>query len=172
LTVTKQKTAISIGAAIAAIFLFRTRMSQQPVATVTTSEGFDLSPYGGPTTYPAEIKRFAEAIARAEGFYVPNSIPQRARNPGDLKVPGWSGPTLGSGISVFGDVADGWNALYHQLYIILTGQSARYNLDMSIAEMAAIWTTTQQGPWATNVAGYLGLDVQIPLWQVLAPVNT
>jgi hypothetical protein len=167
--VTTKTTAITIGAAIAALYFWRGRLSGgRLVPSVTTSEGFDLSPYGGPTTYPEPIKRFAQAIAKAEGFYVAGSIPQRANNPGDLKMINWDGPTLGEGISVFQSVDAGWSALYRQLYLILSGQSGVYNLDMTIAQMGAKWTATQQSAWASNVAGYLAVSPSTPLWSVLA----
>lgn len=160
------KAAITVGAAIAALYLFRTKLSRQPVPSVTTSEGFDLSPYGGPISYPDGVKQMAQAIARAEGFYVAGSIPQRAHNPGDLKLSGY--PTLGGGISVFDSDEAGWDALYKQLYRILTGQSGYYNIDMTIEDMAATWTATQQGEWARNVSNFLGVDTSARLWQVLA----
>lgn len=164
---TKQAKVITIGAAIAALYFWRTKLSGQPVATVTTSEGFDLSPYGGPTVYPEPIKRMAQAIARAEGFGIPGTIPTRAHNPGDLKVPNWTGPML-NGISVFNDDATGWNALYKQLYLILTGGSSYYNLDMTIADMAGKWTATESPAWAANVASFLSVSENAPLWSVLA----
>lgn len=157
------KTIAVVGAIAAALLLWR----RKPVATVTTSEGFDLSSIGGPVTYPAPIKRFAEAIARAEGFYVAGSIPQRAHNPGDLKVLGWDGPTLGGGISVFQSDDAGWSALYRQLWIIVTGGSNNYYLDMSIDEMAAKWTATQSDAWARNVAGFLAVPTSTPLVSVI-----
>lgn len=167
---TNKQAAITVGAAIAALWFYRTKISGgRPVATVTTSEGFDLSPYGGPTTYPEPIKSMATAIARAEGFFVTGSIPQRANNPGDLKVPGWTGATLGEGISVFPSADAGWNALYKQLYLILTGGSGVYNLDMTISDMAAKWTGGDHpDTWARNVAGFVGADVSAPLWSVLS----
>lgn len=161
-----EKTVITVGAAIAALYWYRTRVSRQPIATVTTSEGFDLSPYGGPITYPQGIKDFAQAVARAEGFYTPGSIPARAHNPGDLKLP--NTPTIGGGITVFADDAAGWTALYKQLYRVLTNQSTRYNLDMSIADMAHTWTATQADAWARNVATFLGVGSDTKLWEVLA----
>ena len=48
---------------------------------VTTSETFELAG----SDYPAGLRRMAEAIARAEGFYVSGTVPQRARNPGDAR---------------------------------------------------------------------------------------
>lgn len=162
----KRAALITVGAAIAALYLYRTKISGQPVATVTTSEGFDLSPYGGPTTYPQGILNTAQAIARAEGFYVSGSIPQRAHNPGDLKVPGL--PTLAGGITQFPDDAAGWSALYKQLYRILTGQSAYYTPDDTIAQMADNWTATQKTIWGQNVAMFLGVPTSTHLWEVLA----
>lgn len=156
-----QRQMLALAAVAGALYLLR-----KPIASVTTSEGFDLSPYGGPTTYPQPIKTFADAIARQEGFYIAGSIPQRANNPGDLKL---GAPTLGtSGITVFASADAGWNALYRQLWSIVTGASGRYNLDMSIADMARTWTATQQSAWSRNVADYLGVDPSTKLWEVLA----
>lgn len=138
---------------------------RSPVGTVTTSEGFDLSPYGGEVVYPPAIKTMAQAIARAEGFYVNGSIPQRAHNPGDLKVPGTTNTI--NGITVFDSDDAGWNALYKQLYLIVTGRSSYYNLDMSIDDMARTWTATEQNAWAANVAGALGVDRSTRLYQVI-----
>jgi hypothetical protein len=166
----KQKAAIGVGAAIAALWLYRSKLSGGgPVPSVTTSEGFDLSPYGGQVVYPPALVDLGKAIARAEGFYQAGSIPQRAHNPGDLKVPGWTGPTLGEGISVFDSDAAGFEALNRQLYLILTGQSGVYNLDMTIATMAQKWTGNDNADsWARNVAGFVGADPSAPLWSVLS----
>lgn len=141
---------------------------RKPVASVTTSEGFDLSVYGGPTTYPQPIKNFAVGIAKAEGFYVANSIPARAKNPGDLKLQGR--PTLpGTAITQFDSTEAGWDALYRQLWLIVTSRSANYNLDMTIDAMARTWTATtaEQGAWAATVARQAGVDPSSQLWTVL-----
>lgn len=159
------KLVITIGGALIVISLFK----RKPVGTVITSEGFDLSMYGGPTTYPQQLMNFAQGIARAEGFYVPGSVPARANNPGDLKLAGK--PVLpGTSITRFDSVDQGWDALYRQLYLVLTGQSAVYNLDMTIADMSRLWTATvtQQPAWAAAVASQVGASVDTPLWGVLA----
>lgn len=155
---------VGLGGVLAALYVLR----RVPVATVTTSEGFDLSGYGGPTTYPEPLMEFARGIARAEGFYVAGSIPNRANNPGDLKL---GAPYLpGTAITRFDSVDQGWNALYRQLYLILTGQSRRYTLDMSIADMGRVWTATvsEQTAWAGTVAAQVGATVDAPLWTVMA----
>lgn len=137
----------------------------KPIATVSTDWDWRLPS----TSYPPAVQQFATAIAKAEGFYVRNSVPARAHNPGSLKVPGWAGPVLGDGISAFDSDGQGWTALYRQLQLIVNGESAIYSLDMTIADMARRWTatTTEQGAWATNVARALGADVNDPLWKVL-----
>lgn len=141
--------------------------SSIPIASVSTSESFDLSPYGGATSYPEPIKRFATAIARQEGFYVTGSVPQLANNPGDLKVPGLA--TLpGTSITKFQTAAAGFDALYRQLYLILTNRSTYYDMGMTIEDMSRIWTATEQGAWARNVSAFLGVSPATPLYQVLA----
>lgn len=142
-------------------------VKSQPRASVTTSEGFDFGAYGGQTSYPQPIVRLAQAIARQEGFYVAGSVPQRANNPGDLKVPGL--PTLpGTSITKFQSADEGWNALYKQIQLIVTGRSAYYTVNMTIDQMARVWTATEQQAWASNVAMFLGTTTQATLRQVLA----
>jgi hypothetical protein len=131
-------------------------------ATVTTSETYDLSSVG---IFDAKIRSMAQAIAKAEGFYNFNSIPQRANNPGDLKL---GAPTLGaSGITIFESVDQGWNALYRQLGLIVNGQSAHYDLGMSIKAMGDVYEADPGDNWARNVAGFLGVSLDTPLYEVL-----
>jgi hypothetical protein len=128
----------------------------------------DKEPDYSPSSYPREIQDFARAIARAEGFYIVGSAPYRAHNPGALKMPGWKGPTTGDqGISVFGSDAEGWDALHRQLWLIATGKSGVYNVDMSILDMARKWTNTEQSGWSQNVANALGVPTSTKLSQVL-----
>jgi hypothetical protein len=110
-------------------------------------------PTGG---YSDAIKRLASAIAFAEGFGIPGAIPTRANNPGDLVIPGWTGGQLGAEkISVFESPAEGWNRLYRQLWLIQSGKSSVYTVNMTIAQMAARWTATEPNHWASNVVSYL-----------------
>jgi hypothetical protein len=135
----------------------------RPTGTVTTSETLELQP----ADYPEGLKNTARAIARAEGFYVAGSIPQRAHNPGNLKL---GGETLGAtGITVFASDAEGWAALYRQLALIVAGSSRVYTLDDTIRAMGEKWTATEneQLAWSSNVASALGVSVDAPLSQVL-----
>lgn len=155
----------------------RSNVSTNLGGTVTTGTIIDLDDLGGigQTNYGRKIEDFATAIARAEGFYVNGSIPDRAHNPGDLKSPGWTypgeveGSTLGEGIAVFQSDGAGWNALYRQLYLIVTGGSSVYSLDDTIASMGVKWvgSHTEGNAWATNVASALGVSVNTSLVDAL-----
>jgi hypothetical protein len=77
---------------------------------------------------------FLEAIARQEGFYVPDSRPNRNNNPGDLEFHGWETVYGGSSsphdtrFTYFDSVAHGFEALRHlftfSLYFGKTFQEA------------------------------------------------
>lgn len=99
---------------------------------------------------------FAQAVAHAEGFGVPKTIPTLAHNPGDLVCPWLKGPKLGvEGIHVFEDDATGWAALEHQLALIANGHSHVYLSNMTIAQMSVLWTRTESQAWADNVVDWL-----------------
>lgn len=113
------------------------------------------------------VFNFAHAIAKAEGFGIPNAIPTRAHNPGDLVIPGWTGAKLGENISVFDSDLEGWNRLYHQLQLIIDGASRVYTLNDTIASMASKWTKTNQAAWAATVASELNATPDVPLLYLL-----
>jgi hypothetical protein len=124
-------------------------------------------------TYSARLIDFARAIATAEGFYVPGSIPRIANNPGNLVIPNWTGPTIGSErISMFSTVEEGWSRLYRQLQLIVSGTSRVYSLDMTIADMGNRWapggSANLPGAWASNVARVLEVSPAATLRSLLA----
>src|SRR5271170_1212292 len=87
------------------------------------------------------IQAFATAIAKEEGFYVDGSVPQRARNPGDLAngdvgngVIETGGPN-GAKITIYTTVEDGWNALLNKVARMLNGSSEVYLLSMTIQQV-------------------------------------
>lgn len=156
-----------VGIGVAALLAYLLWKYRPLVGTVTTSESYDTDDYApGSTNYTAPIKRLGQAIAAAEGFGVPGAIPTVAKNPGDLVLSGWS-PTLGgAGIAVFDSVDYGWSRLHRQLQLIVSGASSVYSLDDTIASMGQKWANGDPA-WAANVAGYLGVSVGTPLYQVL-----
>jgi hypothetical protein len=112
-----------------------------------------------------QIEAIAEAIARAEGFYVAGTAPSLMHNPGDLS-PGdehgfaTGGPPEyhgGSFVIHFATDADGWNALRLKLSNIANGVSAVYSPDMTWNEIASRWAGNS-GAWVNNVTSFLGVE--------------
>lgn len=146
--------------------LLRQMQQKEPEAEPT---GVDSPSPWGPTSFDRDVIAMGQAIAYAEGFYVQGSAPQRAHNPGAIKVPGWKGPITGSeGISVFTSDDEGWYALRRQIDLIADGRSGIYSLGMTIEDMARRWTATDQSAWAANVSRSLGVSTNTKLSQVLA----
>jgi hypothetical protein len=115
----------------------------------------------------ALISRIADAIAFAEGYFVPGSRPRRNNNPGDLerdltgKGIAWDGPYV-----VYPSAADGFEALEHQVRLMFGG-SHIYRPSMTIAEVAMRYTESQQRIWAQNVAFRLGVTTETRLDAIL-----
>jgi hypothetical protein len=107
---------------------------------------------------------FAEAIARAEGFYVAGSRPQRNNNPGDLMANGQ--------FIAYSTVSDGWAALLNQVSMMFSGGPGTiYDPSMTIGQVAQYYVdgpnATGMSPgasaWAANVANYLGVSTSTTL---------
>lgn len=99
----------------------------------------------------------ALAINKAEGN-APNDVAMTANNPGDLELGDIGNGTIG-GKTIFASLDDGFEALENQINLIVTGQSkAGYTPDMSIAQVAQIWTGGDNpSAWANIVASELGV---------------
>lgn len=116
------------------------------------------------------INAFSNAIATAEGFFVSGSRPNRNNNPGDLTV-----DTTGTGIGkdgpfiIYASAADGWAALNKQVQLILTDASNIYNSNMTLRDIASLYTTTDQSSWAQTVATTLGISLDVPISTLLDP---
>ena len=114
----------------------------------------------------ALISKIADAIAFAEGYFVPGSRPRRNHNPGDLerdltgKGIGWDGPYV-----IYATIQDGREALERQVRLMFAG-SRIYRPSMTIAEVARRYTSTDQAAWAKNVAGRLGVSVDTRLDEI------
>lgn len=113
------------------------------------------------------VRKIAEAIAYAEGYYVEGSVPNRLNNPGDL-TRDITGTAIGQqGIyQIYASPVDGWNALYKQVRMMFSG-SHIYNPLMTIAEVASRYTATQAAEWAANVASHLGVTINTRLMEIV-----
>src|SRR5258708_28527427 len=92
------------------------------------------------------------AIAHAEGFWVPGSLPRRNHNPGDL---------LGKdGVNrQFPDILDGAKALYNQITLMLVGGSHVYTHAMTWRTVSMLWTGGDNAAgWCMSVCEDLGVD--------------
>jgi hypothetical protein len=120
-----------------------------------------------PITDISAVDRIATAIAAAEGFSIPGSRPGRNHNPGDLTV-----DTTGKGVGrdgifiVYATDSDGWDALRQQVQLMLNNTSKVYNNGMTIADVAARYTTTDQAAWAAIVARELGVTQDTTLAEI------
>lgn len=119
--------------------------------------GADIPVFGG--VVPSEkVKSIAVAISRAEGFGVVGALPTRTHNPGDLKL-GDLGNGLVNGKTVFASDVDGWNALYKQIQLMVSGGSSYYSPTDSWRVIAQTWVgTSDYINWLNTVTGELGVD--------------
>ena len=111
----------------------------------------------------AIIQRIAQAIAFAEGFHVPGSVPNRLHNPGDLTLD-LTGKGIGKeGIYIrYATDADGFEALERQVRLMFGG-SRFYHAGMTLWDVAQRYTTTDQEAWARLVAQHLGVPISTKL---------
>lgn len=99
----------------------------------------------------------ASAIANAEGFYIPGSLPSRANNPGDLKL-GDVGNGEINGKTIFASSTDGWTALKKQIELMHSGESAYYAPTDSWRDIAHEWVgTADYVNWMNEVTKILGV---------------
>ncbi len=115
------------------------------------------------------IARFAYAIAHAEGFGVPDALPTRAHNPGDLKLGDRGNGTI-QGKTVFASDADGWLALKAQIRLMWLDRSDYYGPDDTFQEIAVTWTGGDNWQaWLSIVSRDLGVTAQTTLRGYLRP---
>lgn len=97
-----------------------------------------------PTTF---LYKLASAIASAEGFFIPNSVPARDNNPGDERAAPWlaDGKPGADGFFHFGCPAQGIAGLYHQIALNV----AR---GFSLRKLVYTWAPPSDG---NNSANYL-----------------
>lgn len=118
----------------------------------------------------------AAAIAKAEGFPVLGSLPNRCHNPGDLKL-GDRGWGIEDGKTIFlkadfgaplDDKSDGASALRRQCLAMLCGASHEYSINDSLLTVAYRWTGRDNAlAWAQIVGQALGINSNTTLRRYL-----
>ena len=131
------------------------------VAVLYAMKNFSILSFT-PTT---ALQALAQAIAAAE-----NSPVAQTNNPGDLALGDVGNGVFNSaGVSIFSTIEEGWNALYNELNLIVTGASKYYSPSMTIAELAQQWTGGDNAAgWAQTVAQSLGVTVNTTIADALA----
>lgn len=153
-------------AAAAILILFFSVAAAMASPADAANQGGDAIVYDANPTN--KIQRFAGAVAFAEGFWdrennvIVADRAARNNNPGDFLGTGDTGLSDGA-YAVFSTLDMGWQKLYGQLQLIVDGKSHNYTLDMTISDMAYVYTATQQDAWAENVASYLNVTRDTPL---------
>lgn len=118
----------------------------------------------------------AQAIAMAEGYYAPGardgrSLPYLLNNPGSLKKPALGAGSLptwkDTGLIVFPTKGMGWDALNHQVKLMVTGNSSIYDLSDSILDVASKYADGDLN-WGRNVARNLGISPSCTLGEIAA----
>lgn len=156
-------TVLTIAAGFAVVFLLSEAASAFGFGSDTVE---DLGGMVDQSTDSVTIK-IAQAIARAEGFYVAGSRPARNHNPGDMTADLIGKSTGKDGMFVvYANDADGWENLYAQVNAWLDGTSRHANIDSTIAEISQFYTTTDQNAWAFTVASALGVDPDTSLGEL------
>jgi len=81
----------------------------------------------------ALIDAMAEAMAREEGFYVPRSIAEQNKNPGNLRTWGTM-PISAGGYAKFPTVEAGWDALKQQIAYNVWGKGPRDPFPLRVSQ--------------------------------------
>lgn len=120
-----------------------------------------------------KVKKFATAVAQAEGFGVPHAVPTRCHNPGNIRSTRSGHHYAGqiglnhNGYVIFKSDYYGWIALEKQLTLMASGRSAHYGTDMTIAQVAKHYATGWR-TWSKNVAHRLGVTPDTSLAEYFA----
>ena len=126
------------------------------------------------------VDDLAKSIARFEGYNVAGSIAQRNNNPGNLRAGTGQTGTDASGFAIFPDATTGYAALDHQIQLnadrglsldtFFGGQRDPLTgavIPGGYPGYAPAADSNNPGQYSQTVAGWLGIDPNTPLTQVL-----
>jgi hypothetical protein len=112
------------------------------------------------------VEAIAQAIARAEGYFVEGehdgrSLLHRLNNPGGLKKPALGADDLptwqGTGLIIFPTPEMGWAALRYQVRMMLNGESEIYDPSDTLITVGLKYADGDEN-WGSNVAMNLGVS--------------
>lgn len=121
-----------------------------------------------------------EAIKEYEGWFPPGknlkyplgSLSWRCNNPGNLRPAGQKGMTgVKSGFAVFATYEDGYQALYNQILLAVTGKSKVYSPDMTLLEFASKFAPTSDGNDPQEYAVFVAKRLKVKLDFVISHLS-
>lgn len=111
------------------------------------------------------ILNLSLAIAKFEGYFHPDTLPQRMKNPGDLKFAGQMGAEMGeSGFARFKTDMQGWEALWNQIALYIR----RGDTITSMMEHYAPPSENDTQKYISFINEQTGLPINTPLYQLIA----
>jgi hypothetical protein len=128
-----------------------------------------------PDVFEGRVIAIAEAIAMAEGYYAPgehdgHTLPYRLNNPGSLKKPALNADALptwmDTGLVLFPTKDMGWEALCHQVRLMLRGPSRVYDPTDTLVAAGRKYAGGDPN-WAHNVAARLGVGAEATLSELV-----
>jgi hypothetical protein len=140
-------------------------------APVASEPPVSIRPVAVSAELEARVREMAQAIATAEGYYAPGphdgrTLPYVLNNPGGLKKPALAAANLptwkDTGLVQFPSADMGWEALHHQVRLMLTGASGIYDTSDSLLHVGEKYANGDVN-WGVNVATTLGVPAAITL---------
>ncbi len=121
-----------------------------------------------------KVATFATAVAHAEGFGVRQAIPTRYHNPGDIRstsAHAYAGQVglNKAGYVIFKNDHYGMKAFQAQIVLMATGQSKHFTTNMTLAQVAKIYTPIGWKAWMKNVTNELGVTPNTTLAAYFTP---
>ncbi len=112
------------------------------------------------------IGGISRAIAKQEGWFVPDSVARRHNNPGNLRS--WGDNPIVNGYAQFKNEADGWAALFYQVQKNVRRKLSLRQFFGGKLPVYSGYAPSKDGnqpiAYAAFVAKYLGLDsIDMPL---------
>ena len=150
-----QKIIVALAVGALAYFIYRFASERNQVNVNLPDPGMPISSQTFPGVNPQKVYDFAYAVSVAEGFWETGSLPQRINNPGDLEL-GDRGSGTEANKTIFGSVFSGWEALYNEVWLILSGRSPYYQTSQTLEVIGRTYSGGDDN-WSINVSNVLGV---------------
>ena len=115
------------------------------------------------------LRQLATAMAKVEGFYIPNSRAERNANPGNLKYSPFTQNYDAQGFAVFPSFKDGWDAFLWDLKAKQEGRTRTgLNGESTLKDLIWVWSEDNQETYLSSVLKELSLTSYTKLKEFLS----